>query len=239
MKRRTIHWILPAFLLAAAWEVTPAALVDQNGWGRIDRLDSLIWEPAGIPALSLLADDAYSGIQPLPFVVSWGGQSYSHFNFGTNGDVELLNAGDTPVMPGFGFLGGLPSAATFLLTAYDDLVGRVTYEDKGDRVVFSYSVITYADDETFSSAIEFLNTFQTVLHADGTVEWNFLEGNFSGFGYDLASGIQLAGQGSLLAVTGDIPGGVSFRFTPVPLPAPLLLLPPLLLFLLGRRRVFA
>ncbi len=228
--------LLFAMILSLAFQGQAATLIDQNGWGRVEQLDVLGWEPVGIPDLKLLVDDDYAPVQALPFTVTWGGQSYDSFHMGSNGDVELLNAGDITASPGFGYLSELPSGRTFLLSAYDDLVGRITYEDKGDRVVFNYSVITYADDDYFSYSIDYLNTFQTVLHDDGTVEWNFLESNFYDYGYDLATGIQLAGQGSLLAVTDDIPAYQSFRFTPVPLPATLLMAAPLMLLLPGCRR---
>ncbi|RME33475.1 MAG: hypothetical protein D6786_07585, partial [Gammaproteobacteria bacterium] len=74
---RSLLLIVPLLVAPSSWSAT---LIDQNGWGRIERLDFLLWESVGIPDITLLADDVYAAVQALPFTVTWGGQSYSHFH---------------------------------------------------------------------------------------------------------------------------------------------------------------
>lgn len=135
----------------------------------------------------------------LPFPVALGGQSFTHFRMDTNG-YAILGDASVGYGPGYGPLWGITgyygnSTDTFILAAYDDL----TSDDEGfagfvlgsDQVLFHWNEETYYDEGD-----GYLNEFQAVLSAGSEVQWNFNTANYTGWDYDLFTGLYFGGDGS-------------------------------------------
>lgn len=139
-------------------------------------------------------DDCDSGEVMLPWPVTLRGQVYVAFVQDSNGYVELLRAGETANEYGYGEVAELTQYGdphhTYLMAAYDDLssdeYGEFGYDVQSDRVVFNWLTETYYDEGE-----ELINEFQIVLHADGTVRWNFISADYEYYDYDLFSGVYL------------------------------------------------
>jgi hypothetical protein len=183
------------------------------------------------------ADDGYTGSTALGFPVTIGGATYSYFDMGANGDIELLtDAGDVPTGHGYDSISGLiswDSSSTYLLAAYDDLsseaYGYFGYKLFSDRAVFYYDTETWED-----SYFDILNNFEVVLYDDGNVQWNFNYANYESFDYDLFSGLYFGNTETLLELTSyDIPSESSYL---APEPSSLFLLGLSGLALLRKRR---
>ncbi len=155
------------------------------------------------------ADDSNSGPIALGFSVTIGGATYSYFQMGSNGDIELLtDAGDVPTGRGYDSLDGLITfdpCATYLLAAYDDLsseaFGYYGYKlplDDPNRAVFYYDTETRQD---LGEGGAQLNNFEVILYEDGNVQWNFNDANYGYFDEDLFSGLYFGNTETLLELT--------------------------------------
>ena len=174
------------------------------------------FEDYDVPTLDWVdsLDDGYTGSTALGFSVTIGGATYSYFDMGSNGDIELLtDAGDVPTGYGYGSISGLTSSdssATYLLAAYDDLsseaYGYFGYKLFSDRAVFYYDTETWQDSYGY-----LLNNFEVILYDDGNVQWNFNYADYDLFDYDLFSGLYFGNTQTLLELTSDdIPSESSY-----------------------------
>jgi hypothetical protein len=95
-------------------------------------------------------DYSFTGSTALGFSVTIGGATYSYFEMSSDGYIQLLtDAGDVNTGYGWGSISELTSfdsSATYLLTAYDDLIS-LTYGYYGYKL-FSNRAVFYYDTET-------------------------------------------------------------------------------------------
>ena len=160
-------------------------------------------------------DDTSTGSIALGFSVTIGGATYSYFQMGSDGYIELLtDACDVPTGRGWDSIDGLISfdpCATYLLAAYDDLdssdgpggpnyYGYYGYKLFSDpnREVFYYDTETHQD---LGASGAQLNNFEVILYEDGNVQWNFNYANYEYFDEDLFSGLYFGNTQTLLELT--------------------------------------
>jgi len=159
------------------------------------------------------ADDSSTGSIALGFSVTIGGATYSYFDMGSDGYIELLtDAGDVPTDHGDHAWGDVNElitddpCATYLLAAYDDLTSLVygyygykLFSDPDpNRAVFYYYTETYEDT---GEPTDELNNFEVILYEDGNVQWNFNYAEYRFFLLDLFSGLYFGNTQTLLELT--------------------------------------
>ena len=169
------------------------------------------------------ADDSSTGSIALGFSVTIGGATYSHFEMGSDGYIELLtDACDVPTGYGWGSIddlrydepNGADPNATYLLAAYGDfdstVYGFYGYKLFSDRAVFCYDAETYQDGGGGGNQ---LNNFEVILYDDGNVQWNFNSADYEYFDQDLFSGLYFGNTQTLLELTiYNIPVEKSYLF---------------------------
>jgi hypothetical protein len=142
--------------------------------------------------------------------------------------VELLRDGESPYGFSYGYLADLiaytgsePGSPqhTFLMAAFDDLDseynGVFGYRLEDAQIVFYWYTETYEDDDDGLH-----NEFELILSDDCSVRWDFNFAYYSGYGYDLFTGIYLGHDDQTLyeVVRGSIPNQQSWIFTESGLP---------------------
>ena len=165
-------------------------------------------------------DDCVTEEIALPFAVTLGGETLTHFTQSSNGYVELLREGELAYDASYGrvwdLIGSGTPHHTFLMAAYDDLssssVGGYGYRTEPGAVTFYWETPTYADSD---GTTLWVNFFQIVLRADGTLQWNFASQGVVSYDNDLYTGIYLGyGVNELYQLAaGTIPVSESRVFT--------------------------
>ncbi len=184
--------------------------------------------PPGFLAWSDTCDTCESGPVSLPFPVTLGSDTYVAFQQTSDGYVELLREGESPYGFSYGYMadliaytGGDPDSPrhTFLMTAFDDLDseynGVFGYELEDAQVVFYWYTETYEDDDDGRH-----NEFEMILSDDFSVRWNFNSAYYSGYDYDLFTGVYLGHNDQTLyeVMREVIPNQESWVFTETGLP---------------------
>lgn len=165
-----------------AGEVTHAA----SQWQLSERSD---FAPDTIQAT--LSDDNGYIEYTLPFMFPFFGRDISSISANTNGLIELLEDGESCYecdSNGTHEEGNHLDEIDAIFASNDDLEtedGFLNIYKQGSYVMIEWFGSTYYDNDSTANPIH----FQVEIHANGTINWNFKQMDFSYYDYDMYSGI--------------------------------------------------
>lgn len=172
--RRTL-----AFMVVAAFAGTAFAVdVGPDGYGYTGTDIPYTWEEiSGTGTEVFLGDDDHVFLPgAMSFGFPWYGQTYNDIAIQSNGTLifedDYITLSNYP-MPNLDYpMYGIPALAPF----WDDLdpgntaVSHMYYQDFGDRFIVQFTDVPHYPDGDLE-----LNTFQTVLYANGHAEMRYME----------------------------------------------------------------
>ncbi|MBI4688908.1 MAG: fibronectin type III domain-containing protein [Nitrospirae bacterium] len=139
--------------------------------------------------VSINGDDSYTE-HTLPFTFPFNGRNIVKVGVNTNGLIELLETGESCYECsnyGTHYNGSYTGHMDAVFASNDDLVTNVEISDLPDSVVIDWSGYTYVNDITYPIH------FQVILFSDGRINWNFRTMAWSGYDYDMYSGVYFNG----------------------------------------------
>jgi len=157
-----------------SWEFTGYENLQQSG---------------GVTTTSVHGDDNYTECT-LPFTFPFNGKGIVKVGVNTNGLIELLETGESCYECsnyGTHYNGTYVGYIDAVFASNDDLITNVEISNLSDSVVIDWAGNTYVDDITYPIH------FEVVLFSDGRIHWNFRTMAWSGYSYDMYTGVYFDG----------------------------------------------
>lgn len=161
--------------------------------------DSFEWTEClgNSPEITNTGDD--SNFQfALPFGFQYFGRDIISIDVDSNGEIELLESGESCYdCSDYGthydgqYYDSIFALDDDLEMNPGDIGGNAQYGlcNLGDKIIVQWRGSTYSDYDRNNYPID----FEVVIHQNGDVQWNFKTLNYSGYGYDLFSGLGVDG----------------------------------------------
>ena len=167
------------------------------------------------------ADDDYFDYR-LPWPFPYNGKTISMIRVCSNGYVELVETGETPVTEAFSgtiddFLTEYPMADA-LFAAMDDLCSETCgyyavkhFTTPVDMVVVYWHTPTKEDDSPV-----YMNEFEIILYKNGEIQWNYNFMDFDLHTYDMFAGMYDGDIGEPVEIEYDVdaPCSYSYNYNP-------------------------
>ena len=163
------------------------------------------------------ADDDYFDYR-LPWPFPYNGKTISMIRVCSNGYVELVETGETPVTEAFSgtiddFLTEYPMADV-LFAAMDDLCSETCgyyavkhFTTPVDMVVVYWHTPTKEDDSPV-----YMNEFEIILYKNGEIQWNYNFMDFDLHTYDMFAGMYDSDVGEPVEIEYDVDAPCSYSY---------------------------